>query len=122
MTQRLERHLSEQESCVFPLIRHLEEAVGTSEWAYELGDNLEWMIDRLSRENHELLSQLDQVRESLRTAGWADDVPTTPDAVGELRLLCDDLPRHIRLEADVLCPWVQELLQEEGLLSPTGYW
>lgn len=122
LAERLDRHLSEQESCVFPLIRHLDEAAGTTEWAYELGDNLEWMVDRLSRENQELSNTLDQVRQFMREAGWSENAAATPDSVAELRVLCDQLPRHIRLEADVLCPWVKQLLQEEGLLSARQYW
>ena len=119
LTDLVERHLTEQESWLFPLIRHLHDGGGETEWSYELDESLEWMMDRMARENQELLSLAMQLHDSLVGDGSMKNYPLVADLAKQVQVLCRDMPKHLRLETDVLFPRVKGLINEEGMTNCT---
>ena len=118
----LERHLSEQENWLFPMIRHLDEAAGQTEWAFQLGDCLEWLMDRVSHENVDLLGHVGSLQAYMRDLAHSANEPPIANLAGQVATVCNDLPKHARLETEVLIPWVKELIKEEGLVCTGQYW
>lgn len=116
LTDLLERHVAEQEGWVFPLIRHIKDVPDETEWDYVVGDSLHWLMDRAGHEDAELLDRAQQVGTLLHDAArnWKD--PIVADLIERVQVLCRNLPNHARLEAQVLFPWVEELIKEEGLV------
>jgi regulator of cell morphogenesis and NO signaling len=121
LTDLLERHLTEQESWLFPLIRHLRDSDGETEWSYELDESLQWMMDRIACENEELLCHATQLLDSLRELARKKPEPLVADLIEQLQVLCTELPKHLRLERDVLFPSVTALIKEEGM-ADCGLW
>ena len=118
----LERHVSEQENWLFPMIRHLDDAAGETEWALELGDCLQWLMDRVAHENVELLDHMERLQACVRDEARSGKEPLIANLAEQVEGLCKDLPKHARLETDVLLPWVKEVIKEEGLVSSGQYW
>ena len=118
----LERHVSEQENWLFPMIRHMREAGDQTEWDFELGDCLDWLMDRVAHENVELLGHMERLQGCLRELAGSGNEMVVANLAEQVEGLCKDVPKHARLETDVLIPWVKELIKEEGLVSSGQYW
>jgi iron-sulfur cluster repair protein YtfE (RIC family) len=116
LTDLLERHVAEQEGWVFPLIRHIKDVTDETEWDYVVGDSLHWLMDRAGNEDAELLDRAEQVAVLLRDVAVSRTDSIVPDLIERVQVLCRDLPNHAHLEAQVLFPWVEELIKEEGLV------
>ena len=121
LADQLETHLEEQEGWLFPIIRHMDEAADESEWACELAESLEWLMDRAAHENGQTLTQLNRVQRCLRGAAIGDQQLAT-DLIEQVQLVGKNLREHTQLETDVLFPWVKELLTAEGLVTSGLYW
>ena len=116
LTDLLERHIAEQEGWLFPLIRHIKDATDETEWDYVVGDSLHWLMGREGGADAELLDRAEQVGTLLRDAARNWKEPIVADLIERVQLVCRDLPTHARLEAEVLFPYVEELIKEEGLV------
>jgi iron-sulfur cluster repair protein YtfE (RIC family) len=122
LVDRLETHLSEQEGCLFPMIRHLHEEEGETEWAAEFDDSIELLMDRMVHENQETLNLIEQVQTCLRQPAWSGKGPLVNELAGEVQSLQHNFKEHIRLEAEMLFPKVREQLKADGF-TPCGlFW
>ena len=110
LTEVLETHMAKQECWLFRMIRQLREPVGDVAWAYQVETGLDKLLDQLAHENQEALTLMEQVLICLSDRGWARKGPLVDELVVDTRELGDDLVEHIRLETDVLFPWVREML------------
>jgi hypothetical protein len=73
-------------------------------------------MDRAGNEDAELLDRAEQVAVLLRDVAVSRTDSIVPDLIERVQVLCRDLPNHAHLEAQVLFPWVEELIKEEGLV------
>jgi iron-sulfur cluster repair protein YtfE (RIC family) len=118
----LETHLSEQEGCLFPMIRHLHEAAGETEWASEFDESVELLMDRSARENQEAIDLVQQVQACLRHPAWFGKSPLVDELIEEVQSLHEDLIEHICLETNVLFPKVRQQLKADGLTHAGLFW
>lgn len=121
LTELLQKHLTEQESFLFPLIRHFRDSDDETEWNYELDDSLQWIIERFVRENEGLLRQARRVRDSLDEVAGESPAPFLAELIDQVRMLSARLPKHIHLETQILFPFVRALIKEEGM-ADGGLW
>jgi iron-sulfur cluster repair protein YtfE (RIC family) len=111
----LETHIAKQECWLFPKIRELREPVGETAWACRMGDSLEELMDRLTRDNQDALALLQQIETCLTDARWTGKGPLVDQLVEDIRELHENFVQHARLESDVLFRHVRELLQAQTL-------
>ena len=111
----LETHLAKQECVLFPRIRQLREPVGETAWACHVGDSLDELMARMTRENHDALARLGQLETCLADRAWAGTGPLADQLIEDMRELHDNFAEHVHLESAVLFPQVRELLQGQGL-------
>ena len=111
----LETHLAKQECVLFPRIRQLREPVGETAWACHMGDSLDELLARMTRENHDALARLGQLETCLADRAWAGTGPVADQLIESVQELHDNFAEHVHLESAVLFPQARELLQGQGL-------
>jgi iron-sulfur cluster repair protein YtfE (RIC family) len=111
----LETHIAKQESWLFPKMRELRERVGETAWACRTGDTIEELIGRLTRDDQDALTLLQQIEACLTDARWRDKGPLVDQLVHDIRELHENFEQHARLERDVLFPHVRGLLPTQAL-------
>jgi iron-sulfur cluster repair protein YtfE (RIC family) len=116
LTDMLERHIAEQEGWLFPLIRHIKDSADETEWDYVVGDSLHWLIGREGGDDAALLDRAEQVGLLVRDAARNLQDPIIAGLLERVHVLCRDVPAHARLESEILFPWVEKLIKEEGLV------
>ena len=112
----LETHMVKQECWVFPKIRHLRQPVGEICWSRQVDEGLAEQIERLTRDNQEALSMLQQIVACLTDRRWSVAGPLGDKLVENIRELQENFAKHAQLETEVLFPHVRELLQPRELI------
>jgi iron-sulfur cluster repair protein YtfE (RIC family) len=111
----LETHIAKQECWFFPKLRELREPVGETAWACRVGDTLEELLDRLTRDNQDALALLEQIEACLADARWTGKGPLVDQLVEDMRELHQNFVQHARLESELLFPEVHAQLQAQAL-------
>jgi uncharacterized protein (DUF2267 family)/iron-sulfur cluster repair protein YtfE (RIC family) len=111
LADSLRMHLSQQEECLFPMIRHACRSVEEAGWSYHFDDPVEDSMDEAAREGQEAVASLKRVEDCLEGANGPEKGALVGKLAKGLRELRQDLEEHTQLEAEILFPAVRDLLR-----------
>lgn len=110
----LETHLAKQECRLFPTICELSVQRSEVSWAVDLGDKLHEAIDHAILANRELLATMERMQMCLCDPRWADKGSLVEKLIDAMRELEEELAAYGHLEAEMLFPQANEMIQAHG--------